>query len=117
MTINLTVPQTMQELRPRITVVGVGGAGCNAVKQTFGQDKIIPACRKIALAKGKAGCHFRQNRTFDSFQSFGIIGWNRQHLCDIAGNVLTAHSDRADMAKLILAIEGKRGGSAAKIYD
>ena len=27
MTINLTVPQTMQELRPRITVVGVGGAG------------------------------------------------------------------------------------------
>ena len=32
MTINLTVPQTMQELRPRITVVGVGGAGCNAVK-------------------------------------------------------------------------------------
>ncbi len=31
MTINLTVPKTMQELRPRITVVGVGGAGCNAV--------------------------------------------------------------------------------------
>ena len=31
MTINLTVPQNMQELRPRITVVGVGGAGCNAV--------------------------------------------------------------------------------------
>lgn len=31
MTINLSVPQTMQELRPRITVVGVGGAGCNAV--------------------------------------------------------------------------------------
>jgi len=31
MTINLTVPQTMQELRPRITVIGVGGAGCNAV--------------------------------------------------------------------------------------
>jgi cell division protein FtsZ len=25
MTINLSVPQTMQELRPRITVVGVGG--------------------------------------------------------------------------------------------
>ena len=25
MTINLTVPQTMQELRPRITVIGIGG--------------------------------------------------------------------------------------------
>ena len=31
MTINLSVPQTMQELRPQITVIGVGGAGCNAV--------------------------------------------------------------------------------------
>ena len=31
MTINLTIPQTTQELRPKITVVGVGGAGCNAV--------------------------------------------------------------------------------------
>ena len=31
MPINLTIPQTTQELRPKITVVGVGGAGCNAV--------------------------------------------------------------------------------------
>ena len=31
MPINLTLPQTTQELRPKITVVGVGGAGCNAV--------------------------------------------------------------------------------------
>ena len=38
MTINLTVPQTMQELRPRITVVGVGGAGCNAVNNMISAD-------------------------------------------------------------------------------
>ncbi|MDC3287159.1 cell division protein FtsZ [Alphaproteobacteria bacterium] len=38
MTINLTVPQTMQELRPRITVVGVGGAGCNAVNNMISTD-------------------------------------------------------------------------------
>ena len=31
MPINLTIPQTTQELRPKITVVGIGGAGCNAV--------------------------------------------------------------------------------------
>ena len=30
MTINLSVPVT-HELKPRLTVVGVGGAGCNAV--------------------------------------------------------------------------------------
>ena len=38
MTINLTVPQTMQELRPRITVVGVGGAGCNAANNMISAD-------------------------------------------------------------------------------
>ena len=38
MTINLTVPQTMQELRPRITVVGVGGGGCNAVNNMINAD-------------------------------------------------------------------------------
>ena len=30
MTINLSVPVT-HELKPKLTVVGVGGAGCNAV--------------------------------------------------------------------------------------
>ena len=30
MTINLTEP-TNEQLKPRITVIGVGGAGCNAV--------------------------------------------------------------------------------------
>ena len=38
MTINLSVPQTMQELRPRITVVGVGGAGGNAVNNMISAD-------------------------------------------------------------------------------
>ena len=38
MTINLSVPQTMQELRPRITVVGVGGAGGNAVNNMTGRS-------------------------------------------------------------------------------
>jgi len=31
MTITLNVPKTEQQLRPRITVIGVGGAGGNAV--------------------------------------------------------------------------------------
>ena len=31
MPINLTIPQTTQELSPKIIVAGVGGAGCNAV--------------------------------------------------------------------------------------
>ena len=31
MSINLTVPETQNHLKPRITVIGVGGAGGNAV--------------------------------------------------------------------------------------
>jgi cell division protein FtsZ len=31
MTINLSIPRDEHEMKPRITVVGVGGAGCNAV--------------------------------------------------------------------------------------
>ena len=31
MTINLSLPQTESEIKPRITVIGVGGAGGNAV--------------------------------------------------------------------------------------
>ena len=31
MTLNLSMPRPEAELKPRITVIGVGGAGCNAV--------------------------------------------------------------------------------------
>ena len=31
MTINLSLPQKESEIKPRITVIGVGGAGGNAV--------------------------------------------------------------------------------------
>ena len=56
MTINLTVPQTMQELRPRITVVGVGGAGCTAVNNMInatlaGVDFLVANTAGQALAR------------------------------------------------------------------
>ena len=59
MTINLTVPQNMQELRPRITVVGVGGAGCNAVNNMIntdleGVDFLVANTDGQALAHSKA---------------------------------------------------------------
>ena len=59
MTINLTVPQNMQELRPRITVVGIGGAGCNAVNNMInadleGVDFLVANTDGQALAHSKA---------------------------------------------------------------
>lgn len=38
MTLNLIVPQDTNDLRPRITVCGVGGAGCNAVNNMIAQQ-------------------------------------------------------------------------------
>ncbi len=38
MTLNLTIPEEEQELKPRITVVGVGGAGGNAVNNMIRSD-------------------------------------------------------------------------------
>ena len=46
MTINLSVPVT-HDLKPRLTVMGVGGAGCNAVNNMItahleGVDFVVP---------------------------------------------------------------------------
>ncbi len=61
MTINLTVPQTMQELRPRITVVGVGGAGCNAVNNMI-NAKLAGVDFLVANTDGQALAHSLSSR-------------------------------------------------------
>lgn len=38
MTLNLSMPRVESELKPRITVIGVGGAGCNAVGNMIKAD-------------------------------------------------------------------------------
>ena len=61
MTINLSVPQNMQELRPRITVVGVGGAGCNAVNNMINAD-LEGVDFLVANTDGQALVHSKANR-------------------------------------------------------
>ncbi len=58
MTINLTIPQA-KELRPRITVLGVGGAGGNAVNNMIGSrlegvEFVVANTDAQALAQSKA---------------------------------------------------------------
>ena len=58
MTINLSMPVT-HELRPRITVVGVGGAGTNAVNNMIkaglqGVEFVVANTDAQALAMSKA---------------------------------------------------------------
>ena len=60
MTINLSVPlQTTHQLRPRITVVGVGGGGCNAVNNMIeanleGVDFLVANTDGQSLSHSKA---------------------------------------------------------------
>ncbi|MBL6622441.1 MAG: cell division protein FtsZ, partial [Alphaproteobacteria bacterium] len=56
MTINLSVPQTTQELRPKITVIGVGGAGCNAVNNMI-QTNLEGVEFLVANTDGQALAH------------------------------------------------------------
>ena len=70
MTINLSVPQTMQELRPRITVVGVGGAGCNAVNNMISAD-LDGVDFLVANTDGQALAHSL------SLNSRGSVEWHR----------------------------------------
>ena len=57
MTINLSLPQKELEIKPRITVIGVGGAGGNAVNNM------------ISAAPGRRGIHRRQHRRTGAGQS------------------------------------------------
>ncbi|GAA5067267.1 cell division protein FtsZ [Roseibacterium beibuensis] len=59
MTLNLTMPDMRQELKPRITVFGVGGAGGNAVnnmidQQLDGCEFVVANTDAQALAQSKA---------------------------------------------------------------
>ena len=60
MTLNLTMTPHREELKPRITVFGVGGAGCNAVnnmidKDLQGVEFVVANTDAQALSQSKAG--------------------------------------------------------------
>ena len=60
MTLNLTMTPQREELKPRITVFGVGGAGCNAVnnmidKDLQGVEFVVANTDAQALSQSRAG--------------------------------------------------------------
>ena len=68
MTLNISVPNATQELRPKITVVGVGGAGGNAVNNMIsadlkGVDFIVANTDGQALASSLAERKIQLGRT------------------------------------------------------
>jgi cell division protein FtsZ len=64
MTLNLTMNPQRDELKPRITVFGVGGAGCNAVnnmidKDLQGVEFVVANTDAQALSQSKAGARIQ----------------------------------------------------------
>ncbi len=64
MTLNLTMTPHREELKPRITVFGVGGAGCNAVnnmidKDLQGVEFVVANTDAQALSQSKAGARIQ----------------------------------------------------------
>jgi len=64
MTINLKMPEAMNELKPRITVFGVGGAGGNAVNNMIqagleGVEFVVANTDAQALAMSSADCRIQ----------------------------------------------------------
>jgi len=60
--INLSIPRDEQEMKPRITVVGVGGAGGNAVNNMIRSNLIgceFVVCNTDAQAMQQSGAHRR----------------------------------------------------------
>ena len=58
MTLNLSVPVTIQDLKPRIVVVGVGGAGGNAVEnmiqsQLEGIEDLVQEVLRLPVRTGR----------------------------------------------------------------
>ena len=68
MTINLSLPQTESEIKPRITVIGVGGAGGNAVNNMIRAE---PGGRRVRRRQHRrAGA--RRSRCADRRIQLGI---------------------------------------------
>jgi cell division protein FtsZ len=62
MTINISVPQEQHELKPRITVIGVGGAGGNAVNNMIRSNLVgcdFVVCNTDAQAMKQSVCERR----------------------------------------------------------
>ena len=84
MTINLTVPQTMQEHRPRITVVGVGG-GRNTVNNMINSN-LEGVDFLVANTDGQALTHSLSNRKIQlgSAITQGLGAGSNQRLAALA---------------------------------
>ena len=122
MTINITVPKTTidAQLKPRITVVGVGGAGGNAVNNMIqssmeGVDFVVANTDAQALASSRTDRRIQLGR--DTTQGLGSgarpdIG---RHAAEEAVELIAAELQGSHMAFITAGMGGGTGTGAAPV--
>jgi cell division protein FtsZ len=122
MTINISIPKTTIEaqLKPRITVVGVGGAGGNAVNNMIqssmeGVDFVVANTDAQALASSRTDRRIQLGR--DTTQGLGAgaqpaIG---RHSAEEAMEIISRELEGAHMAFITAGMGGGTGTGAAPV--
>ena len=122
MTINISIPKTTIEaqLKPRITVIGVGGAGGNAVNNMIqssmeGVDFVVANTDAQALASSRTDRRIQLGR--DTTQGLGAgarpdIG---RHAAEEAIEIISRELEGAHMAFITAGMGGGTGTGAAPV--
>lgn len=120
MTINITVPTNEQELKPKITVIGVGGAGCNAVNNMIrsnleGVDFIVTNTDSQSLQGSLADCKIQLGQTVTQGLGAGSRPEIGKAAAEEAIEDIMANLDESNMVFITAGMGGGTGTGAGPI--
>ncbi|MGP1356070.1 cell division protein FtsZ [Roseicyclus sp.] len=120
MTLNLTMPDSRQDLKPRITVFGVGGAGGNAVNNMI--DQALEGCEFVvantdaqALAQSKAAARIQMGARVTEGLGAGARPAVGASAAEESIEEIVDHLAGAHMAFITAGMGGGTGTGAAPI--
>ena len=119
MTINLSVPVT-HELKPRLTVIGVGGAGCNAVNNMItahleGVDFVVANTDAQALSNSLTERRIQLGTTLTRGLGSGMRPDVGRAAAEEVTDTIFDHLDGANMLFITAGMGGGTGTGAAPV--
>ena len=119
MAINLNVPHQEPDLKPRITVIGVGGAGCNAVNNMISQldgcEFVIANTDAQALAQSPATRKLQLGRNITQGLGAGARPDVGRAAAEEALEEILEHLHGSNMAFITAGMGGGTGTGAAPV--
>ena len=120
MAINLNVPHQEPDLKPRITVVGVGGAGCNAVNnmikcQLEGVEFVVANSDAQALAQSPAERKIQLGRNITQGLGAGARPDVGRASAEEALEEILGHLHQSNMVFITAGMGGGTGTGAAPV--